>query len=167
MRGASRTGCECASVAGVNLEKTVAQGKKGIGGMMGIEDQYLDVLQNIEFAIVSTYRRHPRMTDYEVMRVLEAVIDSYKAEALGRAPRETSLSEMETETYAAVRDICEWRLGRAAAPGGNDLHNMSEPQPIKVDEIILCLKKILNSVKKWNKSGGRTGYLDFIVQYVR
>ena len=135
--------------------------------MMGIEDQHMDVLQNIEFAIVSTYRKHSRMTDYEVMRTLEAVIDSYKAETLGRAPREISPCEMETDLYAAVRDMCQWRLGRGLAPGKDDQHRMPEPQPVKVDEIILCLKKILNSVKKWNKSGGRTGYLDFIVQYVR
>jgi len=133
---------------------------------MGIEDQYLDVLQNIEAAIVATYRRYPRMTDYEVMRTLEAVIDSYKAETLGRAPRETSLSEMETATYAAVRGVCQWRLGRAE-PEETEEQRMLAPEPIKVDEILLCLKKILNSVKKWNKSGGRTGYLDFIVQYVR
>jgi len=133
---------------------------------MGIEDQYLEVLQNIEAAIVATYRRYPHMTDYEVMRALEVVIDGYKAETLGRVPRETSLSEMKTDLHAAVRDVCQWRLGRAG-PDETDEQKMLAPEPIKVDEIILCLKKILNSVKKWNKSGGRTGYLDFIVQYVR
>jgi len=37
---------------------------------MRIEDQYTDVLQNIEFAIVDTYRRNPDMPDYEVMRAV-------------------------------------------------------------------------------------------------
>jgi len=134
---------------------------------MGMEEKYLDVLQNMEFAIVATYRRHPKMTDYEVMRVLEAVIDGYKAETLGRAPREFAPSEMEAALYKAVHDVCQWRLGRGDEPADDTGRRMPATQPITVDTIILCLKQILRSVAKSNKSGGRTGYLDFIVQYVR
>jgi hypothetical protein len=135
--------------------------------VMGMEDKYLDVLQNIEFAIVATYRRHPRMTDYEVMRVLEAMIDSYKAETVGRAPREFAPSEMEAELYQAVRDMCQWRLGRGGGPAKETEKDGPETPPVTVDTIVLCLKQILRSVVKSNKTGGRTGYLDFIVQYVR
>lgn len=134
---------------------------------MGMEEEYLDVLQNIEFAIVATYHRHPKMTDYEVMRVLEAVIDGYKAETLGRAPREFTPSEMEADLYEAVHDTCQWRLGRGGGPADEAGRRMPVPEPITVETIILCLKQILRSVVKSNKSGGRTGYLDFIVQYVR
>lgn len=133
---------------------------------MGMEEKYLDVLQNIEFAIVATYRRHPKMTDYEVMRVLEAAIDGYKAETLGRAPREYAPPEMEGDLYKAVHDMCQWRLGRGGL-GEDTPRKLSAPQPVTVDTIILCLKQILRSVVKSNKSGGRTGYVDFIVQYVR
>jgi hypothetical protein len=41
------------------------------------------------------------------------------------------------------------------------------PKPITIDEIILCLKRVLKSVKRWNEDGGRQGYLDFIIQYVK
>jgi len=133
---------------------------------MGMEEKYLDVLQNMEFAIVSTYRRYPEMTDYEVMRVLEAVIDGYKAETLGRTPREYVPSEMEAALYRAVHDMCQWRLGRGDL-GEDAPRKPSTPQPVTVDTIILCLRQILRSVVKSSKSGGQTGYLDFIVQYVR
>jgi len=133
---------------------------------MAVEDEYLDVLQNIEFAIVMTYRDHPEMTDYEVIRALEAVIDSYKAEERGRTPREFSPSPMEAALYDAIRRMCQWRLGR-----GEDSDEVDYlgpvPKPIRIDEILLCLKKILTSVNRWTRSGGRTGYLTFIVQYVR
>jgi hypothetical protein len=129
---------------------------------MGMEDKYLDVLQNIEFAIVDVYRQYPKMTDYEVIRVLEAVIDGYKAEMGGRPAREYEASGMEADLYAAVRDACEWRLGRSETPPG-----MPAPEPVTVETIVLCLKQILRSVMKSNRTGGRTGYLDFIVQYVR
>jgi hypothetical protein len=132
-----------------------------------MEEKYLDVLQNIEFAIVTAYRRYPKMTDYEVMRVLEAAIDSYKAETLGRAPREFAPPEMEADLYGAIRDMCQWRLGRGGGPTNEAGRMMPVTESVTVDTIILCLKQILRSVVKSNKTGGRTGYLDFIVQYVR
>ncbi len=34
------------------------------------------------------------------------------------------------------------------------------------DEIIACLKRVKKSVQRWNKHGGRQGYLNFVQQYV-
>lgn len=45
-----------------------------------VEDRYFDVLHNIESAIVSVYRAHPELTDYEVDKALAALWDSYHAE---------------------------------------------------------------------------------------
>ena len=42
---------------------------------MALEDVHLDVLQNIEFAIVSVYRKQHALRDVEVMRALDALID--------------------------------------------------------------------------------------------
>ncbi|MEN6359555.1 MAG: hypothetical protein ABFD59_05810 [Smithella sp.] len=42
---------------------------------MDLFEKYQDVLQNIEFAIVSIYRENLEMTDYAVMRSLEAIIN--------------------------------------------------------------------------------------------
>ncbi|MEN6334306.1 MAG: hypothetical protein ABFE01_08590 [Phycisphaerales bacterium] len=133
---------------------------------MAVEDEYLDVLHGIESAIVATYRDLPEITDYEVIRALEAVIDSYKAEERGRTPREFSPSSTEAALYDTIRLVCQWWLGRAEdSDEADDLG--PAPKPIRVDEILLCLKKILTSVNRWTRSGGRTGYLTFIVQYVR
>jgi hypothetical protein len=40
-------------------------------------------------------------------------------------------------------------------------------QPKTLDEIVACLKRVRTSVKRWHKSGGRRGYLDFVSQYIR
>jgi len=128
--------------------------------MARIEEQYEDVLQNMEVAIVSVYREHREMSDYDVLRVLDAVVDSYRAENVGRAPRNFGLSEVEDLCRDRLRQICEWRLGRVSGPEG------SEPEPKKVDEILLCLKRIVKSVKRWNREGGRQGYLDFVARFV-
>jgi len=43
-----------------------------------------------------------------------------------------------------------------------------EPRPRRVspDEIVAYLKYIHKSVRFWMKRGGRTGYLDFIDQFI-
>ena len=135
--------------------------------MPRVEDQYLDVLQNIESGIVATYREHAEMSDYEVMRMLEALIDRYAAEKIGRPPRDFGLSEVERLLLDAVRRRCEWRLGRGGVPGGLAPSVGMAPEPKTVDEIILCLKRVLKSAKRWHKDGGRQGYLRFVIQYVR
>jgi len=126
---------------------------------MRVEERYEDVLQNIESAIVSIYRGHPELSDYGVMRALEALIDAYSGEKIGRPPRAFRLSDLEARLKDGVREMCEWRLGRSDPLP-------AEVEPISVDEMILCLKRILKSVNRWNKEGGSQGYLDFIVEYV-
>ncbi len=134
---------------------------------MRVEDKYTDVLQNIEFAIVVTHRQYPEMSDYDVMRMLEALKDIYVAEKIGRAPRSFSLSRVEQTLMGKVHHMCEWRLGRARAPGASDEEKNPMPEPKTVDEILLCLKRIQKSVKRWSKHGGRQAYLNFVVQYVQ
>jgi hypothetical protein len=128
---------------------------------MELFEKYQDVLQNIEFAIVSIYREHLEMTDYVVMRSLEAIINHYSAERTGKTPRNFSLDEREKEIFRQVQSVCEWRMGRPSSFG------MPETKPISLDEIIQCLKRILKSVEKWNKHEGIQGYLRFVSQYVR
>ncbi|MFZ2418309.1 MAG: hypothetical protein WAW22_07300, partial [Smithellaceae bacterium] len=127
---------------------------------MDLFEKYQDVLQNIEFAIVSIYRENLEMTDYAVMRSLEAIINHYSAEKTGKRPRNYSLDEIEKEIFRQVQSVCEWRLGRPSSFG------MPGITPISLDEIIQCLKRILKSVEKWNKHEGIQGYLRFVSQYV-
>jgi hypothetical protein len=143
---------------------------------MKVEDKYIDVLQNIELGIVMAYRDYPDMSDYDVMRCLEALIDAYRGENIGREPKFSDFSEIETLLLKNMREMCEWRLGRRN-PGevpdegdgpGNKLvpviENLPENgvvpvkekdarmDPLSIDEIVVCLRRILKSVKKWNKS---------------
>jgi hypothetical protein len=134
---------------------------------MAVEEEYLDVLQNIEFAIVSTYHDHSEIVDAHVIYVLEAVINSYRAEIAGRSPGEFSSSPVEAALYGAIWRMCEWRLGRVREDVAQAGELGPAPEPKRVDEIVLCLKRILKSVNKWNRSGGQRGYLTFIVQYVK
>ena len=132
------------------------------------EEQHQDVLQNIEFAIVSTYRERPdEVSDWSVEAALDALIRVYGAEQTGRTPPSARLSDAEQAIYDGVKHMCEWRLGREQLPTEGGRRTAQEMQPKTLDEIVACLKRVRTSVKRWHKSGGRRGYLDFVSKYIR
>lgn len=131
---------------------------------MAVEEEYLDVLQNIEFAIVSVYKEHPDLRDTQVMRALDALIDHYRAEARGHHPKEHRLPETEALIFERVKDMCEIRLGREKL--ATELPDLS-PETKTADEILTCLRKIRKSADKWNKRGGRQGYLQFVTSFIK
>ena len=59
--------------------------------MSKFEEEYEDVLQNIEFGIVRVYREHPQMTDYHALSAVEALVHGYHAESQGREVAPASL----------------------------------------------------------------------------
>ena len=132
---------------------------------MRIEEEHEDVLQNIEFAVATLFRRNPGMTDYAVLRAYEALVQAYTAEITGHATRLVTLEGLEAEVQRNIKAVCEWRLGRAEFPA--DQNAALECKPIDVSTLNLCLKRLVKSVQKWTKHGGRQGYLAFMSQFVR
>ncbi len=129
-----------------------------------MDEKYLDVLQNIEFGIVSVYQRHNDLNDYEVMNALDALIDAYRREIRGHTPKDYHLTEKEFLVFSEVREMCEFRLGRK-----NIDEKMSGDTlvPKTAEEILSCLRKIRKSVERWNSRNGRQGYLNFVKEYVK
>lgn len=131
---------------------------------MRLEEEYRDVLQNIEFAIVSVYRDHPELTDYDVADAIQILTRQYVAEATKRYPPFSNLSERAGLVVQAAKNMCEWRLGRTALET-KESEKITGPEN-SLDEIIACLKRIHKSVQFWTKEGGRQGYLKFVSKYV-
>jgi hypothetical protein len=132
---------------------------------MPIEEDRHDVLQNIEFVVASLYRRHPELTDHAVLRTYEALIQLYSAEATGRPAKPAANSGLEADLLRDVRGMCDWRLGREALPSAHGGTPMDDP--LDVPTLVLCLKRLLKSVQKWNKRGGRQGYLNFMTPFLQ
>ena len=130
---------------------------------MDFEEQYQDVLQNIEFAIVNFHHRHEELLDYDVETTLTTLIRTYQAEQTGRSISRTALTELRQGLHDDVKAMCDWRLGRAELGG----KKTPAPPPIRPDEIVACLKRIRKSVQKWSKQSGRRGYLSFVEQFIR
>ena len=133
--------------------------------MPSFEDEYLDVLQNIEFAIAKIAHSHPDLTDYEVEKALNALMRVYKRpDQDGEARLQAgSLAE---EVYQAIKAMCDWRLGSELQTPEGLPANLPQVDPLSLDEIQACLKRIRKSLQTWNKRGGRRGYLEFIDQFV-
>ncbi len=131
------------------------------------EEQYGDVLQNIEMALVSVYREYEEMTDYGAQKALDVLIAHYKAEAREREPRPLRLEGAPLKAYERMQVMCQWRLGydvEFTDTEGNPVQ--IDLQPITIDETIACLKRIGKSVRTWNKRGGRRGYFFYIDQFI-
>jgi len=130
---------------------------------MELEDEHLDVLQNIEFAIVSVYREKSDLVDTAVMRALDALIEVYRAQFRGHTPKAIHLPDPEKLIFQRTQDICEIRLGH------NEIaiqKQISFGEVTTVDVILACLRKIRKSVDRWRERGGPQGYLQFASQYV-
>lgn len=124
------------------------------------EEKYLDVLQNIEFMIVSVYKKYPDLSDMEVNRSLEAIIKVYHAEFRGHTLKQPQLQDKKLMVFEGVKLACESRLGREKT------HDNQGGEQKTVDEILFCLRKIKKSVENWNKRSGRQGYLKFVTQFI-
>ena len=137
--------------------------------MATFEEQYEDVLQNIEFTIIGVYCEHPEMTDWGVDAAVEALVRAYTAEKGGRTPPRARLDALEQQIFDRVRATCEWRLGReqlVTQKGKRQNASIQDMTPTTLDEIIACLKRIRTSIKRWTKERGRQGYLSFVSQYI-
>ncbi|MDR1518886.1 MAG: hypothetical protein LBU23_01915 [Planctomycetota bacterium] len=133
-------------------------------------DENLDVLQNIEFAVVSATDEFKDADDYDVMHALDILIKDFRDFERGREPKKRSLEGAAQAIFRDVMAICLWRMGKGAAPGVADgesaaPEDIPEPPPLPAATLSRCLKKIRKSVDNWNGVGGRRGYLEFIRRY--
>ncbi|MBD3309485.1 hypothetical protein GF348_24110 [candidate division KSB3 bacterium] len=131
------------------------------------EDQYLDVLQNLEFAIIEMARKTPELTDWHVQSAVKALVRHYKAQVAGKEKASPShLDPLARETYDRLHTMSRFLLGE-----GKFLNEAGEPVEIPFDaimppEMYECLKRIQKSIRRWNRLGGRKGYLNYIDQFL-
>ncbi len=134
---------------------------------MNVEEEYTDVLQNIEFAIVSVHKRQPMLVDFDVDAALNALMAHYQARGIGREARPVRLNDRARQVYEMMETMCELRMGNDALVSADMRKRGPKLPPVSMDVIIACLKRIRKSVQTWNKEGGRQGYLTFVERFVR
>ena len=133
---------------------------------LDFEDHYLDVLQNIEAAIVDVYREQPELTDHQVDKALSGLVRVYQAQANPRPVPQLTFKPLEQEVFDAIKFMCDWRLGKLSPEQEEDILLAAVAQePKTTDDILACLKRIRKSVRLWTKQGGRQGYLSYVTSF--
>ncbi len=142
---------------------------------MGLEDKHQDVMQNIEFMIVSVYKDNPSMRDKNAIKALQSLIKHYRALSAGRTPVDPDLNELELDIFERVNVILDER--KAGFPNLGGTPNESSQRRSRFsrafkepthDEISLaCLRKLEGSAKFWTKERGLQGYLNYIKQFIK
>ncbi|MBP7686665.1 MAG: hypothetical protein KA765_02120 [Thermoflexales bacterium] len=133
---------------------------------MKVEEQFEDVLQNIESGVVSVYHAHPELVDWDVEAAYEALIQYYQAEARQKPAHLRPLAGLQAEVLQAAQAMCEWRLGRAPLHDERDQPVKVKSDPLTATDMVACLKRLRKSVQFWGKAGGRQGYLNYIVNFI-
>jgi hypothetical protein len=133
---------------------------------VNVEEEFQDVLQNLELALVQVYRAHDEMSDWEAETAVSGLIRTYTAEERGRKPPNLRLKPLEQEAYDAVQVMCEIRLGRSELQQESGETVNFSVDSIAVSDLVLCLKRIRKSIQHWRKEGGRRGYFEFVGQFL-
>ena len=140
---------------------------------MSIEEEYLDVLQNLEEAIIGYYNQNPTLIDAEVETAISWLIKLYAAEVQGKTSTYPKPRGIALEVAHSVKEMCEWRLGREKLKVEDESGEITEVglkemelEQLQLSEIVVCLKKIQSSVKFWTKKHGRQGYLKFVGKFL-
>jgi hypothetical protein len=135
---------------------------------MSVEEEHLDVLQNLEFAIVEVYKKTPDLIDAEVLTAIESLIRTYGAEAQGKSIGSRPIRGLSQSVAEMVQLFCEVRLGRSTladpAMGFTD-QSIGKLPTISLEVLVACLKRIQSSIRFWTKKNGRQGYLDYIQKF--
>ena len=112
---------------------------------MKVEDEYTDVLQNIEFGIMQVFRADRSLLDLDAKDAVAALIRHYRAEQEQHVPPELRLGEKAQRIFDSVLPFCEWRLGRESPSQPPELGPGPEV-PITLDEMVACLRRIQKSI---------------------
>ncbi len=126
-------------------------------------ERNLDVLQNIESAIVQAHRADPSLLDLDVKDAIDALVRHYHSVEEQRTPSAIKLTERAQRIFSSIQVVCEWRLGNSPLP--NEAGPPESEIPVSV--LVKCLREIQKSIARWSRQGGRKGYLDFVIQYVQ
>ena len=133
---------------------------------MRIEEEFADVLQNIESAIVTVFDDYPDLVDRDVLTAIDRLMGAYEREKRKREGAAQAPSGRARAVYEQCRRICEWRLGRQLLNEGESTSEEPQPGELSVPQLLRCLKRLRSSIRLWHKQGGRQGYLTYVRQYL-
>lgn len=122
---------------------------------MNVLDEYLDILQNIEAAVIGYWGTNPSIKDAQVQAVYEKLFSNYDRRKRSLPELPAHFQPLTMSLYEEVKAVCESRV--IGSP--DELPDLENVTP---GVMVLCLKKLLDSVKFWSKQNGARGYLQYV-----
>jgi hypothetical protein len=131
---------------------------------LSFEEQYFGQLFSIESAIYSVYKENRDLLDYNVDKALNGAVRTLNSQKRGRKPPTLKLKDDEQKIYDDFMSLVDLHTseGYFTTEDGEGIDLPIEP--ITIDEMIACFKRIQRSIKLMS-SQGRQGYLNFIEQF--
>lgn len=117
------------------------------------EDQYLDILQNIEGSIYHTYLEEEGITDRDAETAVEYLYEQGKTRIGMPGESEIFLTLKEQKLVDSIEGIFALR---------EELVGHAEPEKVKLK----CLYRILDSIRNHKTPHNECQYLDFIGQFL-
>ncbi|MBF0608469.1 MAG: hypothetical protein SFH39_01215 [Candidatus Magnetobacterium sp. LHC-1] len=122
--------------------------------IIGNEDDYINILEIIESAIVRLYKANNRIVDKDVQTALEYLFEMGKARILGiSSESSTTLPPVVWDLIDSINDTIKYRTSFGVRDG--------------VMGILKGIYRVLVSVKNHYNPKNNKSYLDFIINYVR
>lgn len=118
-----------------------------------VEDQFLNQLMQLEFAVIGFYGEHPDLTDAMVEGVYEELTKRYRAEVTAHEYKAGKLDGLRLELHEILLPQTEMMVGRPA--------NVAAHLRVTPEEMQAILKRLRSSIKTWSKYG-RQGYLKYL-----
>ncbi|KJU87432.1 hypothetical protein MBAV_000371 [Candidatus Magnetobacterium bavaricum] len=127
--------------------------EREVKSIIGNEDAYFDMLQNIEFTIVRLHKVNKKIVDKDVQAALEYLFEMGKAHIEGVSSKYlTKLPPTVLVLVDSINDILEYRNSFGVIESLMDR--------------LKCIYRVLDSVKTHYNPMDNQSYLNFIINYV-
>ena len=130
---------------------------------MNVVNDYLDILQNIEFTIIAVYRAQPSVSDKDIMLATERLITLYTREKKGLPVLPVAITGNSLLVFEAMKSAAESRLVRSPNEITSDV-TTGYRVPLRI--MVICLQRLLDSMNLWHKKDGFRGYINQIKDFL-
>lgn len=132
---------------------------------MGVVDENLGLLQNIESVVIACYRQDRTLQDRNIIKIYEAFIQHQRQLVRGRTPRPPeNLSDIEQEIFDVMQEVMKVR--RELTPPSKKPKRLLDKTNTFEDTLLACFRKVHNSANFWNEERGKQGYLKYVDNFI-
>ena len=133
---------------------------------MRVEEEFENVMLNIEMQIISVSNQDSKLTDWQVDKVFSAFLSKYKALSNGREVKEVTFNSPEKDLYLLIEGACDFFTGDSEEWGDGHFIIELDAEKVSYENMVAIFKRLRKSLNTWTKRGGSQGYIYYISQFI-